>query len=142
MNRRRRASEQVLISVSGDMNNRQAVTLDRLWKCIKDYDLWPLYLIGLTTYIPPQPPTTYLSFILRQAGFSTFLANVLAIPSQFLFGVQVSRPDVACRRLDADISSASHCILGVGEAQRACPCVQHIEHLDPTLARCACSFGK
>jgi len=33
----------------GDMNNRQAVNLSRLWKCVKDYDLWPLYLIGLTT---------------------------------------------------------------------------------------------
>ena len=75
----------------GDMNNRQAVTLDRLWKCVKDYDLWPLYLIGLTTYIPPQPSQNYLSFILRQMGFSTFEANMLAIPSQFLFGCQVSR---------------------------------------------------
>ncbi|KAM3419504.1 hypothetical protein BST61_g2847 [Cercospora zeina] len=73
----------------GDMNNRQAVTLDRLWKCIKDYDLWPLYLVGLTNYIPPSPPTNYLSFILRQMGFSTFNANLLTIPSQFLFGVNL-----------------------------------------------------
>jgi hypothetical protein len=74
----------------GDMNNRQAITLDRLWKCLKDYDLWPLYLVGLTTYIPPQPPQNYLSFILRQMGFSTFQANLLTIPSQFMFGVFVS----------------------------------------------------
>lgn len=74
----------------GDMNNRQAITLDRLWKCLKDYDLWPLYLVGLTTYIPPQPPQNYLSFILRQMGFSTFTANLLTIPSQFMFGVFVS----------------------------------------------------
>ncbi|USW54319.1 Putative major facilitator superfamily, MFS transporter superfamily [Septoria linicola] len=73
----------------GDMNNRQAVTLDRLWKCIKDYDLWPLYLIGLTTYIPPSPPQNYLSLILRQMGFSTFNANLLTIPSQFMFGVNL-----------------------------------------------------
>lgn len=72
------------------MNNRQAITLDRLWKCLKDYDLWPLYLVGLTTYIPPQPPQNYLSFILRQMGFSTFQANLLTIPSQFMFGVFVS----------------------------------------------------
>lgn len=92
----------------GDMNNRQAVNLDRLWKAVKDYDLWPLYLVGkstdspalfqlrcllrkgLTNYIPPSPPQNYLSYILRQMGYSTLNANLLTIPSQFLFGVNVS----------------------------------------------------
>ncbi|EME79282.1 uncharacterized protein MYCFIDRAFT_79616 [Pseudocercospora fijiensis CIRAD86] len=73
----------------GDMNNRQAVTLQRLWKCLKDYDLWPLYLVGLTTYVPPQPANTYISYILRQMGWSTFNANLLTIPSQFMFGVNL-----------------------------------------------------
>ncbi|KAJ9611995.1 hypothetical protein H2200_003590 [Cladophialophora chaetospira] len=73
----------------GDMHNRQAVDAKRLWKCLKDFDLWPLYLIGLTTYIPPNPPQNYLAFILRQMGFSTFNANLLTIPSQFLFGVNL-----------------------------------------------------
>jgi hypothetical protein len=41
--------------------------------------------VGLTAYIPPSPPSTYLSFILRRLGFSVFDANLLAIPSQFLF---------------------------------------------------------
>jgi hypothetical protein len=40
-------------------------------------------------YIPPSPPNTYLSYILRQLGFSTFQANMLLIPSQFLFAVQL-----------------------------------------------------
>ncbi|CZR68109.1 related to permease [Phialocephala subalpina] len=53
----------------GDMNNRQA--------------------IGLTAYIPPNPPGTYLSFILRELGFSTFNANLLAIPGQFFFLVNL-----------------------------------------------------
>lgn len=39
----------------GDMHNRQAVGPIRLWKCLKDFDLWPLYLLGLTTYIPVSP---------------------------------------------------------------------------------------
>ncbi len=30
----------------GDMHNRQAVDLPRLIKCLKDYDLWPLYLVS------------------------------------------------------------------------------------------------
>ncbi|KAL2264483.1 hypothetical protein VTJ83DRAFT_6993 [Remersonia thermophila] len=73
----------------GDMNNRQGVTPRLLWKTIKDWELGPLYLVGLTTYIPPAPPGTYLSFILRQLGFSVFHANLLAIPSQFLFAVNL-----------------------------------------------------
>ncbi|KAK4494268.1 hypothetical protein PRZ48_014566 [Zasmidium cellare] len=73
----------------GDMNNRQAVNLSRLWSAVKDFDLWPLYLVGLTNYIPPSPPSNYLSYILRQMGFSTLNANLLTIPSQFLFGVNL-----------------------------------------------------
>lgn len=29
----------------GDMHNRKAVGPARLWKCLKDYDLWPLYMV-------------------------------------------------------------------------------------------------
>ncbi|KAF2468038.1 MFS general substrate transporter [Lindgomyces ingoldianus] len=56
---------------------------------IKDWELWSLYIIGLLAYIPPAPPTTYLSYILRKLGFSVFQANLLAIPSQFLFTMQL-----------------------------------------------------
>lgn len=82
----------------GDMHNRQAVNLSRLWKCLKDYDLWPLYMVGLTNYIPPQPPQNYLALILRSLGFSTFNANLLTIPSQVLFGLNVctSSPPILC----------------------------------------------
>ncbi|KAF9269382.1 MFS general substrate transporter [Marasmius fiardii PR-910] len=73
----------------GDMHNRQGVNLERLWKTLKDYDLWPVYLLGITVYIPPNPPQNYLSFILRQLGFSTFDANLLTIPSQFMYGVNL-----------------------------------------------------
>ncbi|KAF5012707.1 hypothetical protein FDECE_1267 [Fusarium decemcellulare] len=73
----------------GDMNNRQAVNLSKLWRAIKDWEQWPLYIIGLMVYIPPSPFNTYLSFILRQIGFSVFEANLLAIPSQFLYAVNL-----------------------------------------------------
>ncbi|KAE8342836.1 hypothetical protein BDV24DRAFT_173531 [Aspergillus arachidicola] len=73
----------------GDMNNRQAVGPVALIKCLKDFDLWPLYLLGLLIYIPPQPHANYLSYILRRLGFSTFHANLLAIPSQFMFAVNL-----------------------------------------------------
>ena len=61
----------------------------RLFKSLSDFDIWPLYLIGFLAYIPPQPVGTYLSLILRQLGFSVFHANLLAIPSQFLFAVNL-----------------------------------------------------
>ena len=34
----------------GDMNNRQAVGPIRLLKACKDWELWPLYIIGLCAY--------------------------------------------------------------------------------------------
>lgn len=72
-----------------DMHNRQAVNLPLLWKALRDYDLWPLYLLGLTSFIPANPPQNYLTLILTQMGFSTFHANLLTIPSQFVYGVQL-----------------------------------------------------
>ncbi|PTB71337.1 MFS general substrate transporter [Trichoderma longibrachiatum ATCC 18648] len=73
----------------GDMNNRQAVGPVLLLKVLKDWEQWPLYLLGLLVYIPPAPPSTYLSYILRNIGFSVFKANLLTIPSQFLFAVNL-----------------------------------------------------
>lgn len=93
----------------GDMNNRQAVGPKLLWKTIRDWEMWPLYIIGLLAYIPANPPQNYLSYILRQTGFSTFnvciapavapyfamltftfhQANLLAIPSQLMFAVNL-----------------------------------------------------
>ncbi|KAI0856694.1 major facilitator superfamily domain-containing protein [Xylaria cubensis] len=65
----------------GDMNNRQAITPKILWACLTDFDLWPLYLIGLIVYIPQSPPTKYITLILRGVGFDTFTTNLLTIPS-------------------------------------------------------------
>ncbi|KAI0202110.1 MFS general substrate transporter [Astrocystis sublimbata] len=64
----------------GDMNNRQAITPSILWTCLKDYDLWPLYLIGFLAYIPQAPPSKYITLILKGTGFDTFTTNLLTIP--------------------------------------------------------------
>ncbi|KAI1165988.1 MFS general substrate transporter [Nemania serpens] len=64
----------------GDMNNRQAITPKILWACLTDFDLWPLYLIGLIVYIPQAPPIKYITLILRASGFDTFTTNLLTIP--------------------------------------------------------------
>ncbi|KAI1378359.1 MFS general substrate transporter [Hypoxylon crocopeplum] len=94
----------------GDMNNRQAVGPALLLKAVKDWEMWPLYVVGLTTYIPPAPPANYLSYILRQIGFSVFEANLLAIPSQFLFAVNLLIVTWVSRRINerSIISSSSN----------------------------------
>lgn len=66
----------------GDMHNRQAVDIKRLWKSICDYDLWPVYILGLLFGIPVGPPDQYLTLTLRNLGFDTFDSNLLTIPSQ------------------------------------------------------------
>lgn len=89
---------------------RQAVGPSLLWKAIKDWEQWPLYLVGLTTYIPPSPPNTYISYILRQLGFSTFNANLLVMPSQLLFAINLLIISKVSERLKerAIISSISN----------------------------------
>ncbi|KAK7432190.1 hypothetical protein QQZ08_001135 [Neonectria magnoliae] len=68
----------------GDMHNRQAVDFKLLWRSLCDFDLWPMYLIGLTFGIPAGPPDQYLTLTLRNIGFSTFDSNLLTIPTQVL----------------------------------------------------------
>ncbi|KAI0031315.1 allantoate permease [Vararia minispora EC-137] len=71
-------------SPQGDMHNREGLTLKRLWIAICDYDLWPLYILGLMFGIPSSPPSTYLTLSLRNLGFGTFQTNLLTIPSTSL----------------------------------------------------------
>ncbi|CAD6650296.1 CCN_G0047300.mRNA.1.CDS.1 [Saccharomyces cerevisiae] len=68
-------------STKGDMNNRQGMSLKMLWQGITDYYIWPIYLMGLLAYIPTNVLTTYLTLVLRSIGFTTFQANLLAIPN-------------------------------------------------------------
>jgi hypothetical protein len=65
-----------------EMHNRQAVDFKLLWKSFKDFDLWPIYILGLTFGIPAGPPDQYLTLTLRRLGFDTFDSNLLSIPAQ------------------------------------------------------------
>jgi len=63
------------------MHNRQPITPRLLWKSMCDFDLWPLYIIGLTFQIPETTPQQYLTLTLKGLGFDTFRTNLLVIPS-------------------------------------------------------------
>ncbi|OGE54228.1 hypothetical protein PENARI_c006G05855 [Penicillium arizonense] len=69
----------------GSMHNRQPVTPKLLWRALKDYDMWPIYLLGLSWCIPNTPATSYISLELKSLGFSTFHTNLLTIPAYVIF---------------------------------------------------------
>ncbi|KAL8699436.1 MAG: hypothetical protein Q9224_001415, partial [Gallowayella concinna] len=71
------------------MHNRQAISPKLLWESFSDYDLWPIYLLGLSWTIPMTPSTSYLSLTLRSLGFDVFQTNLLIIPSSVLFVLQL-----------------------------------------------------
>ncbi|KAH6636030.1 major facilitator superfamily domain-containing protein [Chaetomium tenue] len=68
----------------GDMHNREAITPRRLWEVLKEYDLWPMYAIGILAFIPQGPVSAYLTLTLRSLGFDPFTTNLLTIPSTVL----------------------------------------------------------
>ena len=69
----------------GDMHNRQAVTPKLLWQSFLDWEMWPIYLLGLSFLIPNHPITSYLTLQLRAIGFGTLQTNLLSIPAYVLF---------------------------------------------------------
>lgn len=48
----------------GDMHNRQALSIKRIWKAIWDYDLWPLYIMYVHH---PHPCDISFSLMLARA---------------------------------------------------------------------------
>ena len=62
------------------MYNRQGLTVGQIWKCSKDYDMWPLFALGLLFGIPKYPVSQYLTLSFRDLGFNVIQSNLLSIP--------------------------------------------------------------
>ncbi|PCH38856.1 MFS general substrate transporter [Wolfiporia cocos MD-104 SS10] len=67
-----------------DMHNRQSITLRLFWRSLTDYDMVPLYILGLMVLIPLSTVKSYFTLSLKSFGFSTFATNLLTIPASFL----------------------------------------------------------
>jgi hypothetical protein len=64
------------------MHNREPLTPALLWQSMKDFDLWPIYILGLNFQTPMSAPANYLTLSLKGLGFDTFKTNLLVIPSK------------------------------------------------------------
>ncbi|KAK5028753.1 hypothetical protein LTS07_006132 [Exophiala sideris] len=71
------------------MHNRQGLSFKLLWEALTDYDMWPIYILGLSWTIPTTPPQAYITLTCKALGFSTFETNLLTIPAYVLFILQL-----------------------------------------------------
>ncbi|KAJ3053451.1 hypothetical protein HK097_004235 [Rhizophlyctis rosea] len=73
----------------GDMHNRQGLSLRKMWLTLKDFDLYPIYLVGFTWLVPSAPPSAYLTLIVRSMKFDTYTTTLLTVPPAALFIIQL-----------------------------------------------------
>lgn len=88
------------------MHNRQALTMKMIWKSLCDYDLWPMYGLGLIYGLAANPvaqcqsepagaqlgdpsadtqqSSSDLQISFKSLGFSTVKANLLSVPNSCL----------------------------------------------------------
>ncbi|WWC87321.1 uncharacterized protein L201_002210 [Kwoniella dendrophila CBS 6074] len=48
------------------MHNREGLSFIDLWRSLTDFDMWPLYLIGITAFITPSTVQAYFTLTLKQ----------------------------------------------------------------------------
>lgn len=78
--------------LKGGMNNRQALPFKAILRSLMDWNLWPIFVIGILGYIPMLTVLPYMVLSMKQLGFSTLDVNLLTIPLHilqiiFMFGI-------------------------------------------------------
>ncbi|KAE8153848.1 MFS general substrate transporter [Aspergillus avenaceus] len=68
----------------GSMRNKEPLTIKLVWQSLKDYDLWPLYIIGLLFLVPSMTVSQYFTLLMTDLGFGEFNVILLAIPYNIL----------------------------------------------------------
>ncbi|WVQ67207.1 uncharacterized protein L199_005402 [Kwoniella botswanensis] len=63
------------------MHNRQALPVKTIFRCMGDYQMYPLYLIGILFGIGGYPVQQYFQLSMKQLGFTTLQSNLLSIPN-------------------------------------------------------------
>ncbi|WWD19461.1 hypothetical protein CI109_103921 [Kwoniella shandongensis] len=63
------------------MHNRQALPIKTIFRCLGDYDMYPLFFIGLVFGIGAYPVSNYFQISMKQLGFNTVQSNLLSIPN-------------------------------------------------------------
>jgi hypothetical protein len=71
------------------MHNREAITPRMIWRSLTDYDMWPIYAIGIGFEIPSAPPKAYISLALKHLGFNSFNITLLHIPVTVLTAINL-----------------------------------------------------
>lgn len=74
------------------MHNREALTPKLLWRSLCDYDLWPMYLIGLTFGIPGSPIKNYFQLSMSAPQSLTLPPFPGPTPFPPSFGMDLARP--------------------------------------------------
>ncbi|WVR07847.1 hypothetical protein IAU60_004890 [Kwoniella sp. DSM 27419] len=72
------------------MHNRQALPVKTIIKCCADYDMYPLYAIGIMFGIGGYPVSQYFQISMKSLGFTTLQSNLLSIPNTVWSIINVS----------------------------------------------------
>ena len=107
----------------GDMHNREGISPKMLWQSLCDFDLWPLYLIGLTFAIPIQPSELYFTLTLRNLAFGTYASNLLTIPASMMATVNMFICTTIFERFN------QRWLYGVWSQVWAIPCLIALEYM-------------
>ncbi|ODO03003.1 hypothetical protein I350_05847 [Cryptococcus amylolentus CBS 6273] len=90
-----------------DMHNREGLSLKQFWESLCDYDLWPLYALGITSFVAPNTISTYYTLTLKALKFTTFQTNLMTIPGNVISIIFTLIPAYISKRVNERLIIAS-----------------------------------